>query len=264
MRFDGAVLKLVVGAGGAPPAATSGLAISANGRVFVGSGSAYTAGPRMNIEGGTEAALSLSSSNVSQSPGTLDVSNFELSNGVAVHGYGHIGVLGEGAGVGNMGVYSYGIMGASALGTGGNTALCWNSSGQISSCSSSRRYKDDLQPFADGLNVIDRLQPIAFRWKADDMRDVGFGAEEVETIDPLFVTYNDTGAVEGVKYDRLSVLFVNAFKQQQAQIQAQLEQIDGQARRIELLQAQFERQQQQLDAMRESSCREGARGACNE
>lgn len=58
------------------------------------------------------------------------------------------------------------------------------------------------------------------------MRDVGFGAEDVARIDPLFVSYNSKGEVEGVKYDRLSVLFVNAFREQQAQIEAQQKQID--------------------------------------
>lgn len=51
------------------------------------------------------------------------------------------------------------------------------------------------------------------------MLDVGFGAEDVAKINPLFVTYNDKGEIEGVKYDRLSVVFVNGFKEQQAQIE---------------------------------------------
>lgn len=44
---------------------------------------------------------------------------------------------------------------------------------------------------------------------------------------PLFVTYNDKREVEGVKYDRLSVVFVNAFKEQQTQIEQQRVQIEN-------------------------------------
>ena len=63
------------------------------------------------------------------------------------------------------------------------------------------------------------------------MKDVGFGAEDVAKIDPLFVTYTDKGEVEGVKYDRLSAAFVNAFKEQQAQIERQQAEI-GDLKRI--------------------------------
>jgi len=64
------------------------------------------------------------------------------------------------------------------------------------------------------------------------MKDVGFGADDIEKIDPRFVTYNDKGQVEGVKYDRLSVAFVNAFKEQQAQIDRQQKQIEALTRLI--------------------------------
>ena len=57
------------------------------------------------------------------------------------------------------------------------------------------------------------------------MRDLGLGAEDVAKVEPLLVTHNDKGEVEGVKYDRLSVAFVNAFKEQQAQIEAQQKEI---------------------------------------
>ena len=50
------------------------------------------------------------------------------------------------------------------------------------------------------------------------MRDVGFGAEDVARIDPLFVTYNDKGEIEGVKYDRIGAVAINTIKEQQAEI----------------------------------------------
>jgi hypothetical protein len=56
----------------------------------------------------------------------------------------------------------------SALASGGNTQLCWNNlNGRLASCSSSLRYKTDLRSFNRGLNLINRLQPITFKWKSD-------------------------------------------------------------------------------------------------
>ncbi len=60
------------------------------------------------------------------------------------------------------------------------------------------------------------------------MADLGLGAEDVEKIEPLLVTYNKDGQVEGVKYDRLGVVLLNAVKEQQTQIEQQQQQIKQQ------------------------------------
>lgn len=113
------------------------------------------------------------------------------------------------------------------LSAAGSTTVCLNSQRDLSVCSSSLRYKTNVVPFAFGLNFINQLKPISFDWKDGGMKDVGFGAEDVARVNPLFVTFNQKGEAEGVKYDRLSVLFVNAFKEQQAQIERQQIVIDA-------------------------------------
>jgi len=69
------------------------------------------------------------------------------------------------------------------LGAAGATPLCRNVTNQIATCSSSLRYKQDIAPFASGLDVVHRLRPISFTWKDGGLRDVGFGAEDVAAID---------------------------------------------------------------------------------
>jgi hypothetical protein len=112
------------------------------------------------------------------------------------------------------------------LGSAGSTQLCLNASNQIANCSSSLRYKTDLRPFTAGLSIINRLQSISFTWKEGGLRDLGLGAEEVQKIEPLLVTLNAQGQVEGVKYERVAVVLVNAIKDQQLQIAAQQTQIE--------------------------------------
>jgi hypothetical protein len=111
------------------------------------------------------------------------------------------------------------------LGFGGSTQLCWNSNFEIGACSSSLRYKTSFRPYTSGLSLINKLHPLTFRWKADQSLDLGFGAEDVAAVEPLLVTHNANGEIEGVKYDRLSAVFVNAFKEQQDQIEQQRAQI---------------------------------------
>ena len=98
--------------------------------------------------------------------------------------------------------------------------LCRNAALVIAVCSSSSlRYKQQITPFHGGLDLIRSLRPISFTWKADGSRDLGLGAEDVAQVEPLLVTHNDKGEIEGVKYERLNIVLINAIKQQQEQIE---------------------------------------------
>jgi hypothetical protein len=131
------------------------------------------------------------------------------------------------------------------LGAAGSTSLCRNALNQISTCSSSLRYKKHIQPFIGGLSVLNRLRPITFDWKQGGMHDLGFGAEDVAAIEPLLVTRNETGEVEGVKYDRISAVLVNAVQEQQQQISQQ--------------QAQLKLQRDEIESLKKLVCRHNRR-----
>lgn len=102
----------------------------------------------------------------------------------------------------------------------------------ITNCSSSLRYKTNITTFRSGLSLVNKLQPITFDWKKSGRTDFGLGAEDVAKIEPLLVTYNENGQVEGVKYDRIGVVLLNAVKEQQLQITNQQEQIEEQSKII--------------------------------
>ena len=84
-----------------------------------------------------------------------------------------------------------------------------------------------MQPFKRGLELLNQLKPITFRWKADNILDLGFGAEDVAKAEPLLVTHNQNGEIEGVKYERISAVLVNAVKEQQEQIKRQQSEIES-------------------------------------
>ena len=177
--------------------------------------------------------------------GTADAGNFRIGvMGLVTNGNGVRGVSQTGSGIYGESTSGYAGYFAGPVRVGFTTSgifqACYTSDtttagGTLAYCSSSFRYKKDFLPFADGLSFINQLRPLSFRWKSNDMPDIGFGAEDVEKINPLFVTYNQKGEVEGVKYDRLSVVFVNALKEQQLQIERQSEIIESQQRQIDAL-----------------------------
>jgi len=107
------------------------------------------------------------------------------------------------------------------LAPAGSTDVCQNTDSRLSTCSSSRRYKEDIDALPLGLETIEKLQPVTFKWKDGGRSDLGFVAEEVEKVDPLLTTYNDEGEIEGVKYKQITAVLVNAIKEQQLQIETQ-------------------------------------------
>ena len=92
---------------------------------------------------------------------------------------------------------------------------------------SSAANKTDVEPFSGGLEVIKRLKPISFKWKADGTNDIGLNAEDVAEFAPLLVSRNDKGEVEDVKEGSLNLLLINAVEEQQKQFEAQQQQIDA-------------------------------------
>jgi hypothetical protein len=132
------------------------------------------------------------------------------------------------------------MLGRSSLDTvrigtlGGATAtqLCVGPSLVLSACSSSRIYKQNIRPFAPGLDIVRRLRPVTYDWIESREHDLGLIAEEVADIEPLLVTHNQKGEIQGVKYDQISLALINAVKEQQAQIDGQQKLIETQQRQI--------------------------------
>jgi hypothetical protein len=108
----------------------------------------------------------------------------ESSNYIGVYGHSsnYVGVYGHS--VSGYAGWFDGKVGVPILGTAGSTSICLNSVGAIATCSSSLRYKTDVRPFVRGLELVNRLRPIAFNWKQDGTRDLGLGAEDVAAVEP--------------------------------------------------------------------------------
>ena len=129
----------------------------------------------------------------------------------------------------------------------GITHICNTAGSTLGLCASSLRYKTNINRFNPGLNLINQLKPITFDWKDGGMHDLGLGAEDVAEVEPLLVTYNKDGQVQGVKYDRIGVVLINAVKEQQAQIGRQEKRIEDQDKRLE-------QQAKQIAGMRALLC----------
>ena len=114
------------------------------------------------------------------------------------------------------------------------TTICRNAN-VLSSCSSSIRYKENVKAAPFGLQEVMEMRPVTFKWRGRDENDLGLIAEEMEKINPLFVTY-ERGQIEGVKYSQLTAVLVKAVQELKADndMVAQEQQAEIEALRAEV------------------------------
>jgi len=127
--------------------------------------------------------------------------------------------------------YSNGVeLGSIRQATGGGGPLVY-------ATSSDYRLKEDVEPVVDGLDVVDLLRPVSFRFGGAEIRRTGFLAHELQAVIPEAVS-GEKDAVDGdgkpvyqdVDYISLIPVLVAAtkdLKAQLAQALARIEQLEG-------------------------------------
>lgn len=98
-----------------------------------------------------------------------------------------------------------------------------DSTGQLGTISSSRRFKTDIQDMAATSSGLMRLRPVTYRYKqpyADGSMPIDYGliAEEVAEVYPDLVTYTNDGQVETVQYNKVNAMLLNEVQRQQREI----------------------------------------------
>jgi hypothetical protein len=85
---------------------------------------------------------------------------------------------------------------------------------------SSERFKTDIAPMPALSDQLERLRPVTFRYKTDPqaIRQYGLIAEEVEKVYPELVIRDETGKIQGVRYEELAPMLLNELQQQAAEI----------------------------------------------
>jgi hypothetical protein len=126
-----------------------------------------------------------------------------------------------------------------------------DSTGKLGTTSgSSRRFKHEIKPMDRASEVILALHPVTFHYKSDNKNTPQFGliAEEVAKVSPDLVVRDKNGQVYTVRYDAVNAMLLNEFlkehrkmKEQDQRLEKQEAIIVKQQKRIEALNAGYER-----------------------
>jgi len=120
-----------------------------------------------------------------------------------------------------------------------NRDLYIDNTGLIGYLSSARRFKKQIKTM-ENVDWLYKLRPVNYLYKADKngIKQYGLIAEEVEAINPLFVSYNKEGVIETVNYSQLITPMLKAIqdlKQENIELKGKISEIDVLKAEIEQL-----------------------------
>ncbi len=128
--------------------------------------------------------------------------------------------------------------------SGSSTTVCQNAN-VLSSCTSASRFKENVEPSDIGLNEVLAMKPVTFDLRDHkdnwEKHDFGFIAEDMEKINPLFVTYDQDGEINGVRYMQLTAVNAKAIQELYAIITEQKNLAASQQEEIDELKRQIQR-----------------------
>ncbi len=156
-----------------------------------------------------------------------DVAYSTMNNAIAI-GQGVIASYDNEVRLGNNDVSWLYCMGAyTGMTYGSRRDLYADSDGRIGVISYSAKNKEQVRDM-EGIDWLYRLRPVNFTDKADKTQTKQYGliAEEVENINPSFVTYNKAGQVETVTLSGLISPMIKALQEQKLTISKLQSQVD--------------------------------------
>jgi hypothetical protein len=100
------------------------------------------------------------------------------------------------------------------------SAVFVTSSGQLGVLASSERYKTAIASMTRQSEKLEQLRPVTFHLKSEPKGVLQYGliAEEVNRLYPELVIRDDSGRIQGVRYDELAPILLNEVQRQQKEL----------------------------------------------
>src|SRR4029077_5422315 len=120
----------------------------------------------------------------------------------------------------------------------GGVAVFINSSGQLGTATSSRRFKEGIKSMDQTSELLFALKPVTFRYKKEidpaGTSQFGLVAEDVEKVNPNLVVRDKEGKPYSVRYDQVNAMLLNEFLKAHRKMEEQGAIIARQQKQIEV------------------------------
>jgi hypothetical protein len=116
---------------------------------------------------------------------------------------------------------------------------------------SSERFKTGIAPMGSYTAKLTQLRPVTFHLKTDPggALQSGLIAEEVAKVYPELVIRDDSGRIDGVRYDELAPMLLNEVQKEQQKIAAQ----DAEIHDLKQQQLRTQQQMAELKALNQAT-----------
>ncbi len=143
-----------------------------------------------------------------------------------------------------------GISGATAA---SGVAVYVNTSGQLGTLTSSRRFKDDIRGMDQASDVLYALKPVTFKYKPgidpQGIPQFGLVAEDVEKVAPDLVAHDDQGRIYTVRYQAVDAMLLNEFLKQHRTVEEQTAKLQELNQKVDSERADNAELKQRLEAL---------------
>ena len=148
----------------------------------------------------------------------------DIGSGNVYIGAGVVGIAGE-----NNHTYIGNVNLTTVSGGNADTVTVDLTTGLLGHASSSRRYKEEIQPMDNASEALYRLKPVTYRFKKeiDPMQspDYGLVAEDVAQVDPNLAIRDGNGQIENVRYTAINAMLLNEFLKEHRKMEEQADTI---------------------------------------
>ena len=140
-------------------------------------------------------------------------------------GYNVLGVAGESntIRIGNTDITTTIIRGISGQTIASGSPVLVAANGQLGTMTSSKRFKDEIQPMDKASEALFSLNPVTFRYKKEidpvGTSQFGLVAEDVEKVNPDLVVRDENGKVNSVRYDQVNAMLLNEFLKEHRKVE---------------------------------------------
>jgi Chaperone of endosialidase len=127
-----------------------------------------------------------------------------------------------------------------------------DSSGQLGTTASSRRFKTEIKPMDKASESLLALKPVAFHYKNDATNRPQFGliAEEVVQVNPDLIVRDKNGDISTVRYDAVNAMLLNEFLKEHKKVQKLEATVAREHKDFETTITELKKEMQQLEVSR--------------
>jgi len=130
------------------------------------------------------------------------------------------------------------------VGNGDGINVIVDSSGQLGTSNSSRRFKTNIKPMEQTSQAILALKPVTFHYKNSDTKrplpQFGLIAEDVAEVNPDLVVRDAEGELLSVRYDAVNAMLLNEFLKEHRELQELKKQVAALTAGLQKVSAQLE------------------------